>query len=316
MDPRDYLDVIDVPEGKSGRFAVEHFTEPAGKPFTTAPLRSAMFSAVQREDEEHFAFPQPTRWHRLREKGAVWMTDLPCEQAQMRDGLRHLRGNVLIGGLGLGVVANLACASPEIKSVTVIEKEPDVIALVASRLRDHGKSLLVVEADLYDYLGWLAGAPKDARPRYDSALFDTWAGDGMSVLFREVIPLRALAEKAGIGRVWCWQEDVMRGQLRMQLHHPITYKYAITHDDAMPADYRQMLLDIYDGMLPSNHPEHSIWTYPFAWAIESCHPDSLEEVSRMASDLADDFGMPGWAARWRIDPKQWERWLRLARKKE
>jgi len=60
---------------------------------------------TQRPEENHrVAYDTPTTWHKLVGPTGVWMTDLPCEQAQHDGLLKNVRdGHVLIGGLGLGL---------------------------------------------------------------------------------------------------------------------------------------------------------------------------------------------------------------------
>jgi hypothetical protein len=67
--------------------------------------------------------------------GVLWMSDTPDERRDHAWALQQARGDVLIGGLGLGMVA-LGCALKEnVDSVTVLETNQDVIGLVVPKLR-------------------------------------------------------------------------------------------------------------------------------------------------------------------------------------
>jgi hypothetical protein len=90
------------------------------------------------------------------------LTPLEIESEQI--GVEAAYGNVVILGLGMGW-ATAACAlKPEVTRVTVIERDPDVIALHAeldlfSRLPGRaGDKVRIVRADA---LAWVADAPVD-----------------------------------------------------------------------------------------------------------------------------------------------------------
>lgn len=58
-------------------------------------------------------------------------------------------GNVLLSGLGLGNVVRAILLKPEVVSITVFEKEQDVIDIISNTL-DLGKVMIVCQ-DIYDY---------------------------------------------------------------------------------------------------------------------------------------------------------------------
>ena len=64
-------------------------------------------------------------------KGQTMMSDSYNEQRSNRDVVWHSQGDVLIAGLGIGMILHPILKRPEVKSVTVIEKYQDVIDLVA-----------------------------------------------------------------------------------------------------------------------------------------------------------------------------------------
>lgn len=109
----------------------------------------------------------------LRINDALWMSDTHDERRDHFFMVREARGDVLIAGLGLGMVA-LACAEKdEVRTVTVLEVNPDVVALVEpalrARLGDRAHKLNVVCADA---MTWTP--PRDAM--YDAMWWDIWIG--------------------------------------------------------------------------------------------------------------------------------------------
>ena len=121
-----YLNEIQFPNRTRGRWALrlqryepyEAFVRDdlIVKPdFTEIPLLG-FFS-------ETYAYPA------VLEAGREWMTVTPNEIETMRGPLADAKGRVCAFGLGLGYFALLAAQKPEVSRVTVVERDPDVIAL-------------------------------------------------------------------------------------------------------------------------------------------------------------------------------------------
>ena len=206
-----YEGYISIPEGKSGDIKVVHVTRPKGTKLSTANVRCQIMGGQQGVT---LKYKHESTWHSLQEKGrGVWMTDDPCEQAQMRESIQHLYGEVLVGGLGLGVVVKMLSEIEEVDSITVVEKSQDVINLVwqplCSQMDGTETKLEVICGDLFEELERFA---KEER-QFDSAIYDIWQSDGEGTFFDVVIPLRRLSFDVVDDDVVCWNEDVMRGQL-------------------------------------------------------------------------------------------------------
>ncbi|KKK67269.1 hypothetical protein LCGC14_2955740 [marine sediment metagenome] len=74
--------------------------------------------------------PCPGTYTGLEHRGQVIMSDTPAEICDHLLFIHQARGDVLITGLGLGVIVKACLAKDTVTSVTVIEKSPDVIAMV------------------------------------------------------------------------------------------------------------------------------------------------------------------------------------------
>ena len=135
----------------------------------------------------------------------VWMSDLYVERDSNRDILRAARGDVLLVGLGIGMVAVAICRKPEVTSVTVLELEPDVIRLVAPHIR-HGK-LRVVAAD-----GW---KPPLKGRHFDVIYVDVWSDicvDNWADYKALCRKYRSFARTGGL--VTAWQKDHLQYLVR------------------------------------------------------------------------------------------------------
>ncbi len=274
---------VDIPEGQSGDYRVEHYHEPAGASFQLSSPRTVMLGG---DPAGTVVFDGPTRWHKLKYDGGTWMSDLPIEQTQMCKHVDMFSGDVLIGGLGLGVVVNHLAARPEIDSVTVVEVSQDVIHLVEPHLKDPEGKVTVLRKDLFHYLA----RSSEEEEAFDFAFFDIWQSDGEHTFLTIVVPLRKLAVENGVvcddSCIQCWNEEVMRSQLFFSLFHKIhlagfakeghpTLERLKTDPDffAKPQD------DIYWD-----------WSVPFfKWLNEKDRTTELAQ--QRAREYADVYGM-------------------------
>jgi hypothetical protein len=275
----DYLNQVCIPEGKSGSYAIEHFTYPAGKELCTANLRHAMMSMGAQKIKK-VVYDSPTKWHRLTYERGVWMTDIPSEQEQHRKLLEKFEGHVLVGGLGLGLAANWLAKRKHVKSVTVVEVSEEVIELVQPHIRDPRKIVNVVHADLLEFL-------RRRGLRYDWAFYDIWQSDGEGTFFDTVIPLRELsAGHVCDTSVVCWNEDVMRGQLFFSLQQRF---HSATSDPSVLEKFTD----------PAKRCDKWIgWSMDFLDAVKGGKVTS-KNVYRLAALYSQHFGRPTFNAIWK-----------------
>jgi spermidine synthase len=97
------------------------------------------------------------------------MSDTPMEKRSNREVVFQARGDVLIAGLGIGMVLLPILAKPEVKSVTVVEKSQEIIQLVAPALYQQpgAEKLTIVYKDVFDW------RPEEGT-KYDTLYFDIW----------------------------------------------------------------------------------------------------------------------------------------------
>jgi hypothetical protein len=106
---------IEVPDGISGDWRVETFV--IEKPPVYYAIKGRPIP--------------PGTYKRLIYKNDIVMSNTPAEVHDFRDFTCFAKGDVLINGLGLGVVLKALLQKEQVKTVTVVEISEDVINLVA-----------------------------------------------------------------------------------------------------------------------------------------------------------------------------------------
>lgn len=145
---------------------------------------------------------------------AVMMSNTQLEYRTNRSFVESAHGDVLVVGLGIGMLIRPLAERKEVKTITVLEKEPDVIALVKPHYRDVEK-LRVYEADAFDF------EPDDLmgqRPdRWDSVMIDIWPSIGPDNLpdMKKLHGRYAQWVNKG-GKVHCWAQDLCRRMKRIE----------------------------------------------------------------------------------------------------
>lgn len=153
--------VPDVPEGESRAWKIKRFEVKAEDKWRQ--LSSLMDSG---------RYVPEGIYTGLYRKGScgyeVIMSDTPDELNDHFDPIHYAQGEVLIVGLGLGVVLNAVAMKPETKHVTVVELSTDVLALVQKHYEaKYPGKITFIQADI---LTWQP--PRGSHWNY--AWFDIW----------------------------------------------------------------------------------------------------------------------------------------------
>lgn len=267
-----YHPVLRIPEGRSGRFAIQHVVKPANTMLPLSTMRTAMYG----QPTGQVSYSYDTVWHKLTENDGVWMTDFPIEQRQHDELLDGMRGRVLVGGLGLGYAATALAKMRSVREIVIVERSANVAQLVWPHLDKavHRKATLV-QADLFKYLR------AHQHERFRFGFYDIWTGDGESTFHSTVVPLRKLSHGM-VGKVRCWNEDIMRGQLWMGLNTRLRML-----DGGM--------LDVFEYLPKATERvrgnPYVNWAVPFWRWYRDDRPDTVT-AQRVAQAYAWVYGMP------------------------
>lgn len=185
-----------LPAAAHGAARVEHF-----RVHGMEMMRAAMKG-------DRYAFTDPQRTYvKLTLKGELQMSDTDMELATCAPVVHHAHGDVLVAGLGLGLILHPIAAKGLVTSITVVEVSPDVIALVAPSLPPQVR---VVQDDIF---AWLPAQPRGAK--YDTIWFDIWPTRCVDNL-TDIARLKRLARRFYRPGTWCraWYEEELRDDRR------------------------------------------------------------------------------------------------------
>lgn len=126
------------------------------------------------------------------------MSDTDAEMIDFLDVMRDVEGDVLIGGLGMGLAIKALRMTGKVKNITVVEVDQNVIDLVGGHYRDIRTT--IVHGDIFKWR-----APKGAR--YDWAWYDIWdtiSDDNIPEMRR--LKRRYATRMKGDRQQLCWAE--------------------------------------------------------------------------------------------------------------
>lgn len=135
--------------------------------------------------------------------GLLWMSDTPQERLMMYNNAQASNGHILIGGLGLGLYPQYV--APRARSLTIVERSADVVAIVwpvvepalSASLNGLRPRLIIADVEAF-----LRRPPSE---HYDTIFLDTWE-ELNAVRLPYINRLRDLAipHLAPEGRVLLW----------------------------------------------------------------------------------------------------------------
>lgn len=160
-----YKDMTKLLEDKKvGNWKLEKFEIKSGN------LR-AMFGGIS-----------PGMYIRLLHNGECVMSNTAMEKQTNAEFCAKAHGDIIIGGFGIGLIIMAIQDKPEVHSITVIEKNREVIEIVASQLELNDKVKIVYE----DVFKW---KPEKGK-KYDMVYMDIWNWINKDVYEREMLPLK------------------------------------------------------------------------------------------------------------------------------
>lgn len=196
-----------IPAGESGNAKIEHYQ--IGE-------EEAAFTKMRMIATGDIGEMIAEGWYtRLIVDGMIMMSDTPMEQRSNIGFLLNVEragGDVLVAGLGIGMILLPALRYDSVDRVDVVESNPDVIRLVEEPLRKavgprDERKLNVIEADIFDW------KPPRGK-KWDVIYFDIWPTRCTDNL-REISRLkRKFARRLKRENPDAWMGAWLEGELR------------------------------------------------------------------------------------------------------
>lgn len=202
-------------------------------------------------------FDEEYKYIALSSNDDIWMLITPHEINTMKDAVNKAYGNVVTFGLGLGYFAYMCSIKDNVESVTIIEKDKNIIELFNKHILPQFKykdKIIIVESDAIEYL-------KRKSFDYDYAFVDLWRDidDGL--------PLYVLTNK-------------------LALRHPkTTFDYWI--EDSMIAVLKRCLINIiYNNIYNEEIFDDNYYYYllnKFNNALKDYKIDTVSDINKLLS---------------------------------
>ena len=148
------------------------------KPCESENFKISQFE-VSEQDAKHFnmrqimsyerQFIRPGTYTKLCGNGhGCMMSNTPAEIGGHMEFYYAATGRVIIGGLGIGMILEAVLKKPEVTSITIIEKEQEIIDLVSPFYANEEK-VKIICGDVFTPQDYLAPGTK-----FDNLYFDIW----------------------------------------------------------------------------------------------------------------------------------------------
>jgi len=129
-------------------------------------------------------FPEGFSYPAVLQKGREWMAIKPSEIESMQPAIDLVKGKVITFGLGLGYFAYMVSRKTDVTSVTIVERDENVISLFREYILPqfaHAKKIEIIQSDAFDYMQSVL-PEKD----FDYAFIDLWhdTQDGLSLYIK------------------------------------------------------------------------------------------------------------------------------------
>lgn len=146
---------------------------------------------------------------RLTHRVECVMSNTEMEKRTNAEFVRKAHGNVLIGGLGIGLILLAIQDKPAVESITVVEKYEEVIQLVADQLPLNDK-VSIVRGDVFIY---------KPTQKFNTIYMDIWSYINTDVYEKSMKPLMTKYRKFLVQKsedserfIECWcRNEAKRG---------------------------------------------------------------------------------------------------------
>ncbi len=205
-----YYRNIRIPEIKFGHWELKYQKYKAYEAFIYKDL-------IVEPDFKEFPcigfFNKEFRFPTVMENGHEWMSIKPSEIETTKPAIDAAEGHVLTFGLGLGYFTYMVSLKENVKSITVVDRDKEVIRLFERYILpqfQHKEKVEIISADAFEYA-------KEQMPNrnFDYAFVDLWhdISDGLDLYLR----MKKLEQFSHQTKFLYWIEDSLLSSFRWQI---------------------------------------------------------------------------------------------------
>ncbi len=203
LEPKEYLNNKYVQTIKAtGRYKQYSLRNITYEPYQTFAYDEISVTKDYKEYSAIGYFKKPFSYLALCEGNNIWMSLNPNEIETMKPFINKGHGNVLVLGLGMGYVPFMMALKDEVKHITIIEKDQNIINLFNNLLFPHfinKNKITIIRDDAISYVS--------KNNKYDYVFADLWhtPEDGLDLY----IKLKRINKD-----IDCWLETSLTAMLR------------------------------------------------------------------------------------------------------
>jgi hypothetical protein len=190
-----------IPQNQSDDLVIDHFTISKSQ-YELACVKSAIKGTFKDitslEVEKKYIRLYRNNWAK-----DIVMSNTPMERETNYDIIQHAHGDILIAGLGIGMILYALSKIVDVKSVTVIENNKSVIDMVWPHLK-LPSNFNVFHEDIFKF---------ETKKKYDVIYFDIWdfiCGDNYEEMKKLKMKFRKNINRKNL-KCWmgCWRFEDM-----------------------------------------------------------------------------------------------------------
>jgi hypothetical protein len=188
--------------------------------------------------------------------GAAWMSMVPMEIQSQEIGIKAARGHTVVLGLGMGWCAANVALNPAVEHVTVVERDPEVVALIEAlgvfdQLPEAARAK--IELVLGNALAWRPNAP------VDSLQADIWAKFVEPGKWADV---QRMQDNIGATSLYFWGQELELWRLVCRARDALPRTFSEADLTAAVAETRLPLILDHAADYPAQIQEAAHWWTP------------------------------------------------------
>ena len=205
-----YYRNIQIPEVQFGNWELKYEKY---RPYEAFVYNDLILETDLKEIPRIGFFNQEFRFPAVMENNHEWMAIKPNEIETMQQAIDTIEGKVITFGLGLGYFTYMASLKEQVKSITVIERDNQVIQLFEQYILpqfQHQSKVEIISMDAFEYLGKQMPSEK-----FDYAFVDLWhdVSDGLELYLK----IKKMEYLCAHTRFMYWIEDSLLSGFRWQI---------------------------------------------------------------------------------------------------